>query len=41
MEWIPESVPAESGTFEMTAQTFSGAALTCCVMLVVFSMPRA
>ncbi len=35
MDSTPERVPAEPGMSEITAQTFSGLAFTCCVRLVL------
>ncbi|MNY77041.1 hypothetical protein D3C86_2168190 [compost metagenome] len=40
-ESMPERVPAEPGMSEITAQTFSGPALMCCVRVVVCSIHRA
>ncbi len=38
MESIPDRVAAEPGISEITAQTLSGLALTCCVRVVLWSM---
>ena len=38
MESMPDRVAAEPGMSEITAQTLSGLALTCCVRVVLWSM---